>query len=68
LFAHGFAHGVHALRVDDVQLLGDVGFVGQRQHQLLEGGVQRRVAQHRAHGLDEGVVQPWRAGSAAAIN
>jgi hypothetical protein len=36
---------VHALRVDHVQLLGDVGLGRQREHQFLEGGVQHRVAQ-----------------------
>ena len=53
LGAHGLAHGVHALRVHLGQLLGDVGFGGQGQHQILEGGVQLGVAQHRAHGGDE---------------
>ena len=56
LQAHGVAHGVDALRVHHVQLLGDVGFAGQGQHQFLEGGVQRGVTQHGAHGVDIGII------------
>ena len=34
------------LRIDLRQLLGDVALGGQGQHQLLEGRVELRVAQH----------------------
>ena len=51
LRAQGFAHAVHALRVDHVQLLGNVGLGRQRQQQLFVSRVQRRVAQHLAQGL-----------------
>jgi len=57
--AHGFAHGVDALRVHHVQLLGDVGLRRQGEHQLLEGGVQAGMAQHSTHGLDEGRAQDF---------
>ncbi len=60
LLAHGFAHGVDALRVHHVQLLGDVGLRGQGQHQLLEGRVQLRVAQHGAQGLHKAAGQEFR--------
>ena len=46
------------------QLLGDVALARQRQHQLLEGGVERRVAQHAAHRVDEGGVERRRASPA----
>jgi len=51
LLAHGFAHGVDALGVHHVLLLGDVGFGRQGEHQFLECGIQRGVAQHGAHGV-----------------
>lgn len=37
---HRVAHGVDALRVHYVQLVGDVVLIGQGEHQGLEGGVQ----------------------------
>ena len=40
LHAHGFANSMDALGVDHVQLLGDIGLAGERQHQFLEGGIQ----------------------------
>ena len=64
LAAHGFAHGVDALRVDHRHLLGDVGFGRQGEHQLFEGGVQCRVAQHGAQGLHRVVAQRCGAGRA----
>ena len=60
LLAHGFAHRVDALRIDHVELLGDVGFRRQRQHQFLERGIQRRVAQHRTHGRQVGCIEATR--------
>ncbi len=53
LLAHGLAHRVHALRIDHVELLGDVALGGQGEYQFLEGGVQRWMAQHVAHRGDE---------------
>ena len=50
LQAHRVAYRVDALRIDHIELFGDVAFRGQCQHQFLERGVQRRVAQHTAHG------------------
>ena len=52
LAAHGFAHGVDTLRVHHVELLCDVAFGRQGQHQFLECSVQRGVAQNAAHGLN----------------
>jgi hypothetical protein len=46
--------------IDHVELFGDVGLAGQRQHQFLEGGVQVRMAQHAAHRVEVGVVQRQR--------
>ena len=51
--AQRLAHGMHALRVHRVQLLGDVALGRQGQHQFLEGCVQRGVAQYVAHGLHQ---------------
>ena len=51
--AQGFAHAVDALRIDHGQLLGNVVFRGQGQHQLFEGGVQLRVVQHGAQRFDD---------------
>ena len=57
MLAHGFAHRVNALRIDHLKLLGQVGFRRQRQHQVLEGGIQRGLLQHLAHGADIGIIQ-----------
>ena len=57
---HRVAHRVNALRVDDRQLLGHVGFARRRQHFVLERGVETGVAQYRAHRVDEGVVEHQR--------
>ena len=46
-----------ARRVDRAGLLGHVALAGQRQHQVLERRIQRRVAQHRAHRVDEGRIE-----------
>ena len=54
---HEFAHAVDALRMDRVELLREQLFVGQFQHQGLERGVEVRLAQHAAHGVDEGGVE-----------
>ncbi len=45
------------LRINYLQLLGDIGFGGQGQHQFLECGVQRVVAQDPAHRLQSGGVE-----------
>ena len=39
LQAHRLAHGMYALRVYAVELLGDIGFRWQGQSELFEGGV-----------------------------
>ncbi len=57
LHLHGLAHRVDALRIDHVELVGDVVLVGQLQHQGLEGGVQLGVAQHRPQGFDVCIIQ-----------
>jgi hypothetical protein len=51
------AHGVDALRVHALQLLGDVGLARRCQHQFLEGRVQRRVAQRAAQRVGQRCVQ-----------
>ena len=54
LQAHRFAHGMDLLRVDHVELLGDIGLGWQAQRQFLERGIQRRMAQNATHRLQEG--------------
>ncbi|MPN53109.1 hypothetical protein SDC9_200773 [bioreactor metagenome] len=67
LGAHGFANRVDALRVDHVELLGDVGLGGQGEHQLLERRVKLRVPQHLAHGLHECGLQGFFGSSAFLV-
>ena len=52
-----FARRVDAQRVAGIELLGDVAFARQGQHQFLERGIERRIAQHAAHRLDEAVIE-----------
>ena len=56
LLAHRFTDSMDVLGVDDVELLCKVGFGRQRQHQVLEGRVQRRVAQNLAHGVQISII------------
>ena len=51
------AHALDAGRIHALELFGDVGLGGQREDQRLQGRVEGRVAQHAAHGLQEGLVQ-----------
>ena len=46
-----------ALRVDLFELLGQRVLVGQFEHQRLERGVELRVPEHGAHGVDERRIQ-----------
>ena len=48
---------VDALWVDDHAAIGQIAFARRGEHQLFEGGVQRRIAQHLAHGLHKCLVQ-----------
>ena len=56
LRTHGFAHGVNALRVDHIQLFGNVSLRRQCEHQFLERSVQLGVSQNTAHGRNIGIV------------
>jgi hypothetical protein len=57
---------VDELRIDDLELFGDVGLARRCKHQFLERRIERRMAQQRAHRVDEGRVQRlWRAGAYA---
>ena len=46
-----------ALWVHHFELFSDVGFRWQGEHQVFERGVQGRVAQHGAQGLNQGSIQ-----------
>ena len=57
LLAQRLAHQLDALRIDGVEFFRDFQLIRQGQHQLLEGGIQRRVAQHGTQGFQRGGIQ-----------
>ena len=46
LLAHGFTYRVNVLRVNRLQLFGQIGFRWKREHQFFERRVQLRMSQH----------------------
>ena len=53
LQAQRFANGVYLLRVYRLKLLANISFTRQRQHQLLEGGIELRMTQHLAQRFNQ---------------